>query len=68
MELDLHGVRHHDVDRLVENFIYLNQQHVPLRIICGNSHRMILLVKEVTDRIGCEIYEPWFGIINVNKV
>lgn len=68
MELDLHGVRHLEVDRLVENFIYLNQQHVPLRIICGNSHGMILLVKEVTDRIGCEIHEPWFGIININKV
>ena len=68
MDLDLHGVRHHDVDRLVENFIYLNQRHVPLRIICGNSHRMIILVKEVINRIGCEMSEPWFGIISVNKI
>jgi len=47
-ELDLHGVRHNDVDRLVENFILLKQP--PLTILCGNSDRMIKLVKDVLDR------------------
>ena len=47
--LDLHGVKHADVDRLVENFILLNNP--PLTIICGNSDRMIKLVQDVLDRL-----------------
>ena len=46
--LDLHGVKHADVDRLVENFILLNNP--PLTIICGNSDRMIELVTSVLHR------------------
>ena len=34
-ELDLHGIKHEDVERLVENFILLNQ--MPMTIITGNS-------------------------------
>lgn len=68
MELDLHGVRHHEVDRLVENFILLNQNNIPLTIICGNSLKMIALVKTVTDRIGCQIYEPRFGVIIIRNI
>ena len=68
MELDLHGVRHHDVDRLVENFILLNQNNIPLTIICGNSLKMVALVKTVTDRIGCQIYEPSFGVIIIRNI
>ncbi len=36
--LDLHGKRHHEVDRLIENFILLNK--LPLTIITGNSDFM----------------------------
>ena len=36
--LDLHGIRHNEVDRLVENFVLLNEP--PLTIITGNSHKM----------------------------
>ena len=54
MKLDLHGVRHHEVDLKVENFILLNQDSVPLTIICGNSQIMIDLVYEVINRIGCK--------------
>ena len=68
MELDLHGVRHYEVDRVVENFVYLNQSSVPLSIICGNSLRMMQLVKETLDRIDCEYYEPRFGMIHIVKV
>tara|TARA_Y100000310_G_C20377603_1_gene666461 strand:+ start:222 stop:437 length:216 start_codon:yes stop_codon:yes gene_type:complete len=48
-KLDLHGVKHEEVDRLVENFVLLNEP--PLTIICGNSDRMIKLVQETLDRI-----------------
>ena len=47
--LDLHGVRHSEVDRLVENFVLLN--YVPLTILCGNSDKMIKLVKDALDRL-----------------
>ena len=68
LTLDLHGIRHHDVDRLVENFVLLNQRQLPLVIICGNSVKMIGLVKSVIKRIECEIYEPRFGIIIIRKI
>jgi len=69
--LDLHGIRHHEVDLLVENFVYLNQEDMPLRIICGNSHKMISLVKVVLERIDCEYEEGMgnnYGLIIIRKI
>ena len=56
-KLDLHGVRHHEVDLMVENFIFLNQEEIPLTIICGGSSKMVELVKKVLDRTGSEYLE-----------
>jgi len=44
--LDLHGVRHDNVERLVENLILLNDEW---EIICGNSDKMIQIVREKLD-------------------
>ena len=57
-KLDLHGIRHSEVDRLVENFVLLND--TPIRIITGNSDRMIELVVSVLDRhnIKYERFKP----------
>ena len=63
VKLDLHGVRHSEVDRLVEDFIYKNQGEFPLEIICGNSDKMIKLVHNVTDRMGVETHMYRYGII-----
>ena len=69
--LDLHGKRHHEVDLVVENFIYLNQEDCPLLIICGNSQKMISLVEKVLDRVEC-IYEEGkghnYGTVIVRKI
>ena len=65
--LDLHGVRHNDVRNKVEDFILLNQGEFPLEIICGNSGKMIQLVHEVTDRIGCETHMYRYGTIIVRR-
>lgn len=46
--IDLHGIKHDDVDRIVENFVLMNE--LPIRIITGNSDRMISLTKDVLDR------------------
>ena len=58
-ELDLHGIRHDDVERLVENLILLNDSW---KIICGNSDKMIEIVQDklnwAYDNYGVEWYKP----------
>jgi len=46
--LDLHGIKHEKVDRIVENFVLL--ERLPCRIITGNSPTMRGLVEEVLRR------------------
>ncbi len=69
MKLDLHGKRHYEVPILVENFIYLNQDQVPLTIICGNSQRMIDIVNGVIEEIDCAIVAmDQYGKIVIRKI
>ena len=68
-KLDLHGIKHQEVDRMVENFIFLNQADVPLEIVCGNSQRMIDLVLEVLRRVECQEYDQIrFGTVMIRKL
>ena len=70
-KLDLHGVRHHEVDLMVENFIFLNPEEIPLTIICGGSSKMVELDMTVLDRSGSEYLEGKgldFGRITVIKI
>ena len=70
-KLDLHGVRHHEVELMVENFIFLNQEEITLTIICGGSSKMVELVKKVLDRTGSEYLEGKgldFGRVTVIKI
>ena len=55
-ELDLHRKKHEDVDRLVENFVLMNNP--PLTIITGKSHKMRRLVRKVLDKYNIQ-YEQW---------
>jgi hypothetical protein len=48
LTLNLHGVRHHKVEVLVEDFVLRNG--VPLRIITGNSLTMKSIVEKVLKR------------------
>ena len=69
--LDLHGYRHHEVDIAVENFVFLNQKEMPLTIICGNSEKMLSLVRIVLDRTNAEYYNGIgneYGQIKVHKL
>ena len=69
--LDLHGYRHHEVDIAVENFVFLNQEEMPLTIICGNSEKMLSLVRVVLDRTNAEYYNGIgyeYGQIKVHKL
>ena len=56
MELDLHGIKHEDVDRIVENFVLLNNP--PLTIITGNSQKMSEIVRDVLERHDMN-FEHW---------
>tara|TARA_R110000744_G_scaffold310295_1_gene417999 strand:+ start:2307 stop:2567 length:261 start_codon:yes stop_codon:yes gene_type:complete len=67
MKLDLHGKKHEDVDRIVENFIILSE--VPSKIITGNSNLMKELVIRVVERHGYdwEYDVPNYGCIVVKE-
>lgn len=68
-KLDLHGLKHHEVTIKVENFVLLNQQSLPLEIVCGKSQKMIEIVTNVLDEIDCENYIiKDFGTIIVRKI
>ena len=63
-KLDLHGIRHDDVDRLVENFIF--KEDFPHQIITGHSTKMNSIVVNVLERhmfyLGIyDIRRLWFG-------
>ena len=55
--LDLYGLRHHEVDIKIENFIFLNQEKFPLTIICGNSDKMVSYAITVLKKHECEYRE-----------
>jgi len=66
-KLDLHGVRHQDVDAQVENFVLTNQNRFPLTVICGNSVKMVQLAEQTLNRIGCEYTMYRFGVLTVGR-
>lgn len=47
-KLDLHGLRHHAVEHIVENFILLEE--LPVKVITGNSSFMQAMVFKITDK------------------
>ena len=49
-KLDLHGKRHDDVDRLVENFVF--KEDFPHQIITGHSTKMNSIVVNTLERNG----------------
>ena len=64
-QLDLHGMRHDEAERQVENFILLNDP--PLSIITGNSDRMREIVTYLCAKHKIS-YERWdWGEITILK-
>ena len=55
-QLDLHGMRHDEAERQVENFILLNNP--PLSIITGNSEAMRSIVETLCAKHKIS-YERW---------
>ena len=63
--LDLHGIRHSDVDSEVLNFVYKFQDALPLLIICGNSSKMIEIVSTLLINSKINFSSPRFGILRI---
>ena len=66
--LDLHGVKHQDVESEVLNFIYQFQHLFPLIIICGNSNKMIDIASTALISSNISYSSPRFGIIRVEGI
>ena len=66
--LDLHGLRHHEVNEEVLDFIYQYQNKIPLIIICGNSNKMIEIIESLLKDESIMFSNPRFGIIRVEKL
>ena len=61
--LDLHGVKHDDVDRLVENYVLLNNP--PMDIITGNSQRMQEIVIKCLLRHSIKFVRWDSGVLKI---
>ena len=68
LNLDLHGVRHSDVEVAVEDFVLNNQQQLPLIIICGNSSKMIDIVSKTLKKMEINFEETRYGRIRINSL
>jgi hypothetical protein len=55
-ELDLHGLKHIEVEDEVENFILVNEP--PFKIITGKSDEMRRMVKKLLDYYEYNYYIP----------
>ena len=67
-KLDLHGVRHGEVQILLEDFILENQNYLPIKIITGNSEKMKRIVTNVLNAHGFQYSDGDFynrGYIDV---
>jgi DNA-nicking Smr family endonuclease len=55
-ELDLHGLKHSEVEDQVEDFIL--RANTPFRIITGNSEEMRRMVTRLLDHYEFKFYIP----------
>lgn len=60
-ELDLHGVKHADVEKTVEDFVL--SKNTSVKIITGNSNPMRKLVTTTLKKHGYQIIDFFPGFI-----
>jgi len=53
-KLDLHGIRHSEVTKFVDQFIYANLNKLPIEVVTGYSDKMKQLVIESVEDHGLE--------------
>ena len=71
-KIDLHGIKHNEVKRVVENFIYKHLQDGTreIEVLTGNSPKMKQLVREIASDYNMEVGETWgnFGSLIINMM
>ena len=60
-QLDLHGVKHQDVQKKLDDFLWEQMQIKThqAEIITGISSKMKVIVKDITQDYGMEIEDSW---------
>ena len=66
LHLDLHGIRHPEVEVMVQDFVLNNQSELPLIVICGNSEKMIDLANNALQELNVDFEETRYGRIRIN--
>tara|TARA_B100000614_G_scaffold245529_1_gene250680 strand:- start:46 stop:279 length:234 start_codon:yes stop_codon:yes gene_type:complete len=66
--LDLHGVRHNYVESQLIDFCYRFQDELPLKIICGNSKKMMDICAISLRSNGIDYDFQRYGIILIVKI
>ena len=66
--LDLHGVRHENVEIELIDFCYKYQNEIPLKVICGNSKMMIDICTRSLLKQGIAYDTQRYGIIIIVKI
>jgi hypothetical protein len=67
MTLDLHGTKHEDVQKLLDDFIYKNMKRNTSRVyvITGNSPEMKSIVTRIGNEHGLTAVENMFNSAEV---
>lgn len=62
-EIDLHGLKHEDVPRTLDGFLWQNMQKKikEVRVITGNSDEMKRIVRETISDYGFTSEEEYFN-------
>ena len=63
--LDLHGVKHEEVNSEILNFVYQFQDLLPLIVICGNSNKMIEIASKTLTNSNITFSSSRFGILRI---
>ena len=64
-QLDLHGIKHEEVNSEILNFVYQFQDLLPLIVICGNSNKMIEIAGKTLTNSNITFSSPRFGILRI---
>ena len=68
--LDLHGVRHQEAGRILENFLYehIKKGSGEVEIVTGNSPEMKSIVEGIAKDYNMTCEENWgnFGSLTIN--
>jgi len=72
MKLDLHGIKHEDVPRLMDAFIWehMQKKSTYIQVVTGNSSTMKQIVKNVVAEYGFDVSDEFSpnGQVMINLV